>query len=260
MTIGYLLITLCFTVLIAYYFYRKSREKIELKIFHYNDPEVSKLSDENRKISVKYGDQIVDRITTTRVWFWNNGARPLKCDDIPPYDPLTIIIDEKDRNEEIMILDYNIVKTSRGCANFNVIPTNEKNRLKLNFDYVDSKEGVAFEIQHTGTVECILKLDGVILGPKTEPNIHKSPKSFREARNPSAVAKASKMIGLLATAAFILIIAPIIKPFVGKLSQLVIVLMLLGSLLLVSIVTTILALIIISRISKPPYPDKLELL
>ena len=67
------------------------------------------------------------------------------------YHPETVAITEKGSGDEITILDHSIVQTSRGCAKFQIVGTGVKNLLELKFDYIDTKDGSVFEIQHTGT-------------------------------------------------------------------------------------------------------------
>ena len=56
------------------YYYLKSRIRIEPIIYFINSKEISKVTDINRKISVQYEKELVERVTTTRVWFWNKGS------------------------------------------------------------------------------------------------------------------------------------------------------------------------------------------
>ena len=150
----------------------RSRIRVEPYILFENIPELTKLSEANRKITVNYAERVVGQVTTTRVWFLNKGKRPLKRDDIPTNDPLSIeILNPKDVQTEVEILDFAVLKVSKQSSNFYLIPSQSKRTLKLDFDYVDSQEGVLFEIQHTGLTKCELKLNGVILGPKSVPKI-----------------------------------------------------------------------------------------
>jgi hypothetical protein len=160
-------------LIIAFIFYFKSKIRIMPNLAYKSITEVSKLSDCKRKIKVLYNDKEVSQVTTTKIWFWNNGKRPLKREDIPLKDPLRITIENK-KLDEIIILDYNIIKISKESLNFNLLSGIKLNELILDFDYLDYKDGGGFEIQHTGNRESQIKLEGVILGPKKETNIIKN--------------------------------------------------------------------------------------
>ncbi|MFA7360418.1 MAG: hypothetical protein WC139_05215 [Candidatus Kapaibacterium sp.] len=143
-----------------------SRNRIVPKLKYTSIGEIRKLSNLNRKISVSYNNKIVPEVTTTTVWFWNKGKKPLKKEDVPDKAKLYIELISKGEGENIDILDYGIIKVSQESTNAQFVYDEVKNRFYLEFDYFDYNEGVVFEIQHTGNKYTILKFGGVILGPK----------------------------------------------------------------------------------------------
>jgi hypothetical protein len=171
-------------IILTTIFFIKSKIRIIPIISYHNRNEVSKLSNANRKISVLFKNNQVPQVTTTVVWFWNKGKKPLKRDDIPLNEQITIFFEyfrysdkELNTDEEINILDFNIIKTSRNSSNVKLIQGEMPNSLILDFDYFDNDDGVVFEVQHTGDANTTLRMDGVILGPKKKIKIHKISRS-----------------------------------------------------------------------------------
>lgn len=150
----------------------RSRIRVEPFLFYENIREVSKLSDANRKIIVRYSDQEVNQVTTTRVWLWNKGKRPLRREDVPAKDQLLIELKKpNDAENKIAILDFAVLKRSKESSNFQLHRTESANTLLMDFDYLDCRDGVLMDIQHTGDDKTSLSLAGVILGPKRKTKI-----------------------------------------------------------------------------------------
>ncbi|MFA7361696.1 MAG: hypothetical protein WC139_11740 [Candidatus Kapaibacterium sp.] len=143
----------------------KYLNKVIPLVRYYNTVEVSKLSDSNRKIFVSYDNKEVPQVTTTSIWFWNKGKKPLKNEDIPSKEQLYFeLFDIENTKKQIDILDYKIIKFSRNGSNVNLTRKEESNRLYLEFEYFDSKDGFCFDVQHSGNVDTTLKIEGKILG------------------------------------------------------------------------------------------------
>ncbi len=156
----------------------KSRVRIEPCLYYENVREVSKISDTNRKVTVSYKGKEVNQVTTTRLWFWNHGRKPLKREDIPANDQLVLTlknaVDEKPHGEnkkDPEILDFGILKVSRGSLNFKIEPREKSNDMKIDFDYLDYNDGAFYEIQHTGDLRTRIELNGAILGPKRKTKV-----------------------------------------------------------------------------------------
>lgn len=164
------------SVIVAIIFYLKGRIRAEPCLYYENYREVSKISDMNRKITVSYEGHPVERITTTRIWFWNKGHKPITRNDIPEEDPLLVRLYSpnskwtKQQGGDVFepnILDYGMQIVSRKSVGFTVEkPSADLNMIRIDFAYLDNNDGAVFDIQHDGGAGTVLELDGVILGPK----------------------------------------------------------------------------------------------
>jgi hypothetical protein len=141
-----------------------SRTRIELNYIHRNFPEILKLSDTNRKINVLYNNTTVSRVTTTKILLWNSGRKPLLKTDVPESDPIRIKFSEE--GEDIFILDFRTISATQISSDFKLVSSDRKDMVIIEFNYLDSKDAVILEIQHTGSGSANVELEGVVLGPK----------------------------------------------------------------------------------------------
>jgi hypothetical protein len=197
----------------------KSRVRVELYLLYESIPEIRKLSDKNRKIKVTYNNTPVDQVTTTLIWLINKGKKPLKREDIPQNDPLTInFISAQNSEEEIEILDFKVVKVSKESSNFN-LSVQPKNTIILNFDYIDYMEGALFEVQHSGHKLTLLKLGGVLLGPKRNPKIIALPFQYNQKKKTGKFERIQSIVGIGGSLCFVccFIVIAFIKAFINGL-------------------------------------------
>lgn len=139
-------------------------------IAYQNIPEVSKLSESDRKISVTYEDRHVDRVTKMRIWFWNARRKPIRSEEIPAAAPFTItLLDPGNDNPDI--LDFRTVKTTGPDVNFSFARTASPSTLKLNFNSLNYKCGALFEVQHDGGANCRPEFHGAIPGSDRKPEV-----------------------------------------------------------------------------------------
>lgn len=101
------------------------------------------------------------RVTTSLIWFWNAGRRPILRQDIPAAQPLSVSI--SDPEKQLEILDVKVTKVSRPAIAFSASKTADT-ALDLSFDFLDHGDGALIEVQHTGTVFSRVEASGVILG------------------------------------------------------------------------------------------------
>lgn len=96
------------------------------------------------EVEVTYKGKKVDRLTKTKLIFWNDGTETLDGDSVVKSDPITIVFPENTN-----ILSYKILKRTKAVNNFNATKDEEKqNHLILHFDYLDPKDGIVLEILH----------------------------------------------------------------------------------------------------------------
>ncbi len=143
------------------YFARKYSEKKLPKFAVLTERKISKSEDTPGNICVSYNGQVVDRVTSTLVWFWNAGRRPIRREDIPSTQPLEIrLVDDGDTLE---ILDTAVRKVSRKPIGFTIEKCGAQ-AVSVLFDFLDEGDGAAIEILHTGSSDTDAHFSGVILG------------------------------------------------------------------------------------------------
>lgn len=150
-------------ILVSVYFYRKAKEEKEPRLYYQTYPEIEKISGEAEAGDIKlfYKNVEVNRVSTSYVWFWNQGRKPILKADVPASSELKItLISEQD---DIKILDHKIITQSRNPINVSVLKVDGKT-LKLDFEFLDYMDGWAMEIQHTGGIDTKFGFDGIILG------------------------------------------------------------------------------------------------
>jgi len=149
------------SILATIYFALKYAERKEPRFYSLNESKIAISKDTPADIQIMYKGQKVMRVSSTLIWFWNAGKRPINKEDIPAGQPLLVNLSEPERNIEI--LDVAIRKTSREAINFRVTKC-DTSTVELNFDFLDHNDGAAIEIQHTGTLEATVTISGIILG------------------------------------------------------------------------------------------------
>lgn len=157
------IVSILIGIFISYYFYAKSKESKEPNLYYQSYLNIKRIANGNqtRDIKVFYKSEEVNRVTTTYVWFWNEGKRPILKSDIPESSDLNLVF--SDEGHKIRILDYRLVKQSRNPVRAFVNKTNDTS-LKIEFDFLDYQDGVVVEVQHTGGPNVYVKADGIILG------------------------------------------------------------------------------------------------
>ena len=166
--VGFFLTVL--SIAYAVYSHRISKVVAHPIVYYWNDTQISKLSNENRKIKVSYEYKEVEQVTLTRVRFWNAGRRVIKREDIPDKEPLIFRLADVN-DQPVHILDYSILKTTPGVGAIKLTYTEDYSGLLMDFDYLDSKGGVVIDVQHTGDEHSKPELEGRILGPKKKTSI-----------------------------------------------------------------------------------------
>jgi len=149
-------------IALSIYFFKKGLEAKDPRCYYKTIRNISKLSDDDdTKIRIFYGQEEVTRVFTTRVWIWNHGKKPIYRVDIPPQSNIKITLQDNEFTPKI--LDFEIIKMSRPDINFLVSPIGETS-LTIGFDFLDQNDGAVLEIQHTGSKETELAIEGIILG------------------------------------------------------------------------------------------------
>jgi len=143
------------------YFARRYSEKKLPRFSSTTETRIATSKDAPDGISVSYKGQAVKRISSTLVWFWNAGRRPLKREDLPATQPLEIQLEDGDESREI--LDVVVRRVSRQAIGFAASKCGPSG-VTVTFDFMDQNDGAAIEILHTGSVHTEAGFSGIILG------------------------------------------------------------------------------------------------
>ena len=128
---------------------QKNKEKKELSYARNSNSLILKKKSQFEKLSVSYDGQLIEDLCVSKYVIWNSGNKTLNDSDIVTTKEITI----KTINNNT-ILDSEVVSCSENTNNF-VIEHVNNHAIKINFDYVDPKDGVVVQIIHTGTREDI---------------------------------------------------------------------------------------------------------
>ena len=155
------------SILVTIYVAIRYAERKDPRLHYVTTPRISGGHDPTGNIAISFRGAPVDRVTSTMVWVWNAGKRPIHGSDVPAADPLILTL--RDGEELPQILDCVLRKASRSAVNFAATPST-RNAIEFQFAFLDRLDGAVFEIQHTGSESTQVAINGTVLG---------APKGFR---------------------------------------------------------------------------------
>ncbi len=145
-------------IVMAIYFYFKSRQFSRLALQTHEIAVIGgRTSAFDDHLEIRFGGEIVDRVTMTRSVLWNAGNVTIEGNKIVSSDPLRFQV-----NSENKILKIDIILQTRSVNDINFKRV-DQNILLVDFDFIDPKDGITVEITHSGTIGEI-KLLGTIRG------------------------------------------------------------------------------------------------
>ena len=99
-------------------------------------------------VEILYRGARVERLTKSRVIFWNSGKKIVHGSDIVLDDALRCEL-----SPEALALEVQIVKHTRDANKFTAtIDQTCRNRVVLSFDYLDPQDGAVIEVLHTDSI------------------------------------------------------------------------------------------------------------
>ncbi len=130
---------------LAVYFYVKAKQVSRIALQSEDIAIVgSSTSAFDDQLEIRFGGEIVQRVTKTRVIVWNSGNTTIEGDKIANSDPLRASVAENNR-----ILRVELIKQSRPVNNVRF--TTKDNDALVDFDFFDQNDGFVVEIIHSGT-------------------------------------------------------------------------------------------------------------
>lgn len=151
------IISCLFSVLgILFTVYFSIRRKYKQIAYTYNTTNIIPINKKtNFTDKLLYNEQPLNELSYTDLIIWCKGRSVINDFDVAPKSPLTVNIPEG-----IKILDYQIIAQNEPINNIKLLTDN--NCIKISFDYLSYKNGIALRIIHYGnskdfSVTCKLK-------------------------------------------------------------------------------------------------------
>lgn len=130
------------------------QKRLLFDIFSYNLIDSKKIP--LSKMKVYYSEENVEKLTASKIVFWNSAFQHIDKADISTTAPLTIELNEG------KILDITVVKGDKSPTMVSVSREGEKKAI-FSFDYLNRKKGGIIQIIHTGDEDSI-NISGEIKG------------------------------------------------------------------------------------------------
>jgi len=129
-------------ILFSYYLYRQTNIKRQLIFFLGVNSIFEFKSNGDTKVELSYKEQNVDFLCESYLGVYNIGKKVIRYDDIPKNNNIFISINNKYKFYDAIIL--NETRTSI-CSKITSV---SENKIKLEFDYLDFKDGFLIKLVH----------------------------------------------------------------------------------------------------------------
>lgn len=156
-------LTTAFTIIglpLSIYLYFKSKKEKSLKFEIKSNNIFKNFESIIENIKVTCEDKNISTLTITKILIWCDGKETIYNTDIATQMPL--IIKSKEGKE---ILEAKIV-SSNNQTNNTTLEKLENNNYKINFEFLDNKDGFIIQVVHTGSSSKDIILNGKIKGMK----------------------------------------------------------------------------------------------
>ena len=110
----------------------------------------------DKGVSIMCDGQNYKHLCISNLVLWNDGRMTVRREDIAPISPIRI-----ETCEECIIYGCEVLDEINSANNFSCKIID--NQIKVDFDYLNKNDGVAFQILHTGSGTA-LRIDGDIIG------------------------------------------------------------------------------------------------
>lgn len=132
---------------LSIYLHHKSIKKTINAVLSSNELIVNKQPSFS-KVNILYDNRAIDRLTVTKLTFWNKTASPIRQSDIITAAPLSIV------SENGAILEVSVLKGENTPNQISASLVNDTT-AHITFDYLNRKEGGIIQIIHTGNHNAI---------------------------------------------------------------------------------------------------------
>lgn len=109
-------------------------------------------------LSIHFDNKPIECIVVTKLRVWNNGNVLLTKDDVYQNHPICIEL----KHKNCSILSVDIIRESSDTCNFILHTDEDKQTIRLSFDYLEKTQGIILNIYHTNTSSDPFKINGKI--------------------------------------------------------------------------------------------------
>ena len=147
----------------------RAKQKAKLSAMLFQTTVLSPQHDKMPKeVRVFYKDEEINQLFKTNIILWNDGTKTVEGRSIVADHPIRMSFEE-----DSTILRYQIVKETRDVNKVRLNPVeNDNNAINIDFDFLDTKDGVNIEILHNKKHYPIITgvIRGMPLGIQTTKN------------------------------------------------------------------------------------------
>ena len=167
------------SLIFAIYTWITGKKTKEISVDKYTNEIVKMGKSPIQKLEMKFDGKAIQDLSSTIYFIWNSGSDVINANDMVGEKPIRITC------EGAQILDVKLIKQSDKSNSFRILNFDSTN-IGMTFDYIDSGEGLKFQILHTGT-DGGINVEYKIKGGKPKRNC-------AELRNESGIIKTIKAI------------------------------------------------------------------
>ena len=106
---------------------------------------IRNIDNELQGLDISYNSKIIDSLTITKFIIWNDGNIKLEETDFASAVPFAI-----EAEDDCKILNTSILYVSETANAFSIDFDSKKNKIWINFEYFDPKDGIVIQVVHTG--------------------------------------------------------------------------------------------------------------
>lgn len=154
-------------IVVSYYFFRKGSKRTSVAV-QINHAAIIAPDRPDEKLEVRYDGKVVPRVTRSVIGLWNDGNETIRRSDLSRRDEPRIVVESPAE-----ILRVNILTRTREATGAGV-PHVSFHDARLDFDFLNPRDGYSVEVIHTGT-DADLRVTGVIQGMESDVGQPKAP-------------------------------------------------------------------------------------
>ncbi len=158
--IGYAIaiVTFLVSIIVSYYFYVRSLRNKEPVYSIKNNVIILNYNSKYPNLKITYKTKKIENFSVSKVLFYNRGAETITKQDIDTINHLRITA-----KEGVKILDASILQTNNLSSRF-MLEIENSNQVLLNFDYINTNQGLVIQVSHTGISDNDITVVGDMVG------------------------------------------------------------------------------------------------